>query len=60
VSIKSVFTVLAAVAASLSLAACATDSIPVATALTDGALTAAPAGWVNYCTRHSEDSGCRA
>lgn len=41
------------------LGACATD-IPAATALTDGALTAAPAGWVNYCARHSEDPGCRA
>lgn len=58
-SIKSVFTALAAVAVSLSLAACATD-IPPATALNDGALTAAPAGWTSYCERHAEDPGCRA
>ena len=41
------------------LAACATD-IPPATALADGPLTAPPAGWTNYCLRHSEDSGCRS
>jgi predicted transglutaminase-like cysteine proteinase len=59
VSVKSIFTALAAAAISLSLAACATD-IPAATALNDGGLTAAPAGWVSYCERHAEDPGCRA
>jgi len=41
------------------LGACATD-IPPATAMNDGILTAAPAGWVNYCDRHAEDPGCRS
>jgi hypothetical protein len=41
-----------------ALAGCATD-IPPATALTDGGLTAAPAGWTSYCDRHVEDPGCR-
>lgn len=41
-----------------ALGACATD-IPVATALTDGPLTAAPAGWTSYCDRHLEDPACR-
>ncbi len=40
------------------LAACATD-IPPATAMNDGILTAAPAGWVSYCDRHAGDPGCR-
>jgi len=42
-----------------ALAACATD-IPPATALMDGALTAAPAGWTSYCARHLEDPACRS
>jgi predicted transglutaminase-like cysteine proteinase len=37
---------------------CASD-IPASTAMVDGAPTAPPAGWVSYCVRHSEDSGCR-
>lgn len=40
------------------LAGCATD-IPSSTAMIDGPLTAAPAGWTNYCGRHAEDPGCR-
>jgi predicted transglutaminase-like cysteine proteinase len=58
VSIKFVISALAAAVACAALGGCATD-IPAATALTDGALTAAPAGWVNYCDRHLEDPGCR-
>jgi hypothetical protein len=42
----------------MALGACA-DEIPPSTMLADGALTAPPAGWVGYCYRHSEDSGCR-
>ena len=48
---------LSVLALGAAMAGCATD-IPPATALTDGALTPAPAGWVSYCERHSEDSGC--
>ena len=55
---KSFLTLISALALAASLAGCATD-IPVATALRDGPLTAAPAGWVSYCDRHAEDSGCR-
>jgi predicted transglutaminase-like cysteine proteinase len=43
--------------AGLMLAGC--EDIPASDALTDGVATAAPAGWLNYCTRHVEDSGCR-
>ena len=50
---------LSVLALGAAMAGCATD-IPPATALTDGALTAAPAGWVSYCERHAEDPGCRA
>jgi predicted transglutaminase-like cysteine proteinase len=45
-------------AACLALGACA-DEIPGSTLLADRGPTAAPAGWVNYCHRHAEDSGCR-
>jgi hypothetical protein len=41
----------------LALGGCATE-IPPSTALADGPLTAAPAGWISYCARHSEDAGC--
>jgi predicted transglutaminase-like cysteine proteinase len=43
--------------AGLLLSAC--EEIPASEALTDGVATAAPAGWINYCVRHAEDSGCR-
>ncbi|MEI9891614.1 MAG: hypothetical protein WDN45_15015 [Caulobacteraceae bacterium] len=55
---KSFSILISTLALAAALAGCATD-IPVATALTDGALTDAPAGWVSYCDRHSEDPGCR-
>jgi len=42
-----------------ALGACAATDIPAATALVDGGLTAAPAGWTSYCDRHVEDAGCR-
>jgi hypothetical protein len=42
-----------------ALGGCATD-IPPASALIDGPLTAAPAGWTSYCVRHPEDAGCRS
>ncbi len=38
---------------------CACSSIPESTALTDGVAVAPPAGWVGFCQRHAEDSGCR-
>ena len=41
----------------LALGGCATD-IPPSSAMADGALTPAPAGWISYCARHSEDAGC--
>jgi hypothetical protein len=47
----------------LSVAGCAPgadfDRIPAATAMTDGPLVPAPAGWVDYCRRHAEDPSCR-
>jgi predicted transglutaminase-like cysteine proteinase len=54
-----VISVLAAVVLGAGLSACATDGIPAATALVDGAATAPPAGWTSYCARHQEDAGCR-
>ncbi len=55
---KSLLLILSIVVLGAATAGCAPD-IPMATALTDGPLTAAPAGWLNYCERHSEDPGCR-
>jgi hypothetical protein len=46
--------------AGLLLSACETiESIPASEALVDGAAIPAPPGWVDYCVRHREDSGCR-
>jgi hypothetical protein len=56
---KSLLVSLAVLAIGAALSGCATD-IPPATALTDGSLTLAPAGWTNYCERHAEDPGCRS
>jgi hypothetical protein len=55
---KSLIVPLVALLTCAALGACATD-IPPATAIVDGALTAAPAGWTSYCDRHVEDAGCR-
>ena len=55
---KSLIAPLVTLLACAALGACATD-IPPATALVDGGLTAAPAGWTSYCDRHVEDGGCR-
>jgi predicted transglutaminase-like cysteine proteinase len=48
----------------LGMAGCASvgqvDAIPMATAMTDGPLVPAPAGWVDYCRRHAEDPSCRS
>ena len=55
---KSLLISLSVLVLGAATAGCATD-IPPATALADGALTTAPAGWVSYCERHSEDLGCR-
>ena len=50
-------------ALALGLAGCASveqiDGIPVATAMTDGSIVAAPQGWVDYCRRHAEDPSCQ-
>jgi predicted transglutaminase-like cysteine proteinase len=47
----------AACALALALGGCASE-IPASTALADGPLTTAPAGWISYCARHAEDAGC--
>lgn len=47
----------ACAAASLAASGCQ-DLPPPSTALVDGAPAPAPAGWVDYCRRHAEDSGC--
>ncbi len=46
--------------ASAALALCACEEIPASEPLVDGVAAAAPAGWVGYCQRHQEDSGCRS
>jgi hypothetical protein len=40
--------------------ACSDIVIPDSTALVDGAPVVPPPGWVGYCLRHTEDSGCRS
>jgi hypothetical protein len=49
---------LTAMMGALAMASCA-DPIPPSTFLVDGAAATPPAGWVGYCSRHAEDSGCR-
>ena len=56
-AMKTLFSSLAVSALLLALGGCATE-IPSSTALADGPLTAAPSGWISYCTRHLEDAGC--
>ena len=56
--------VIAVLLLALSVVGCASvdqvDGIPMATAMTDGAIVPAPQGWVDYCRRHAEDSSCRS
>jgi predicted transglutaminase-like cysteine proteinase len=59
-SMKSLISITLIAAAGLLLSACESiETIPASEALVDGAAIAAPPGWVDYCSRHVEDSGCR-
>jgi predicted transglutaminase-like cysteine proteinase len=44
----------------LALSVTGCESIPMATAMTDGPPAFAPRGWFDYCHRHTEDPGCRS
>lgn len=54
---KALASAVAVCALALALGGCASE-IPASTAMADGPLTAAPAGWISYCARHAEDAGC--
>lgn len=50
---------LVAAALAAMLAGCSPASlIPASSPMPAGALTAAPAGWVDYCQRNQEDPAC--